>query len=75
MFSAKSQPKTWTAAFEEYPQALKIVANKKKSSNSKLLLQLDSWLRTEFPQTLKTRSPKLLDKSELMKIVEWKLLV
>jgi hypothetical protein len=66
-----SEPNIWHENLVRYSEAVRLVSEAKKKTE---LIDHDDWLWKTFPECVKNRSPELITKDELTRIMTWKLL-
>jgi hypothetical protein len=65
------EPKVWHESLLRYHEAVTLVSDAKKKLE---LIDHDHWLWKDFPEAVSQRSPELITKEELTRIMSWKLL-
>ncbi|XP_028989954.1 uncharacterized protein zgc:112496 [Betta splendens] len=69
---ACEEPDTWRRVYEHYWDVVEAKA-KAKGKKAGALLNLDKWYQEELPTIISSRPDKHVTRSELVKLMEWKL--
>ncbi|XP_037547576.1 uncharacterized protein zgc:112496 [Nematolebias whitei] len=67
---ACEEPATWRSVYEKYWDVVEVKAKGKKSGK---LLELEKWYQEELPSLISSRPDEHITRSELVKLMEWKL--